>query len=75
MYTMDVLKKVWMGIVAADGKLLKWQILGREHIQGRDARLVDLRFEHGRQFANVTILVKSGEIDNLYFRAVIPPPN
>jgi hypothetical protein len=67
----DQLGQVWIGIVAGDGKLLKWEVIQRGKISGIDVRSVELSFEHGKQISTVSVRPGSGEIAGLYFRPVM----
>jgi hypothetical protein len=70
----DQLGQLWMGLVAADGKLLKWEVIQRGKIPGIDVRSVELGFEHGKQISTVSVRPESGEIAGLYFRPVADTP-
>lgn len=70
----DALGQVWLQIVAANGKLQKWEIIQRGKINGVDVRIVELTFEHGQQISTISVRPKNNELAGLYFKPFTGTP-
>src|SRR5882757_1746324 len=64
----DALGKVWLQIVADNGKLQKWDVIQKGKINGIDVRMIELTFEHGKQISTISVRPESGEVAGLYFK-------
>ncbi len=70
----DALGKVWLQIVADNGKLQKWAIIQRGQINGIDVRIVELTFDHGKQISTISVRSATDEIAGLYFKPLPGAP-